>query len=162
NRIGNAVFSTDVGRPENYAAPSAPVHFPRIWNASWFTWVQYNGSIRQPMVRNAGEALGVLAWVNLTGGPKPLVTSSAQLDELFAVEKLLAGRQPDVEHGFTGLKSPKWPTEDVLPRIDTALAAKGAKLYENICQPCHLAPVSTPEFWRSQHWLAPNAAGERY
>ncbi len=161
NRIGNAVFSTDIGRPENYAAPSAPVHFPRIWNASWFTWVQYNGSIEQPMVRNAGEALGVLAWINLRGGQTPLFTSSAQLNELFELEKLLAGKQPDAEHGFTGLSSPKWP-KDVLPPIDTALATKGAKLYDDICRPCHLPAVTTPEFWKSERWLAPNAAGERY
>jgi hypothetical protein len=161
NRIGNAVFSTDLGRPENYAAPSAPVHFPRIWNASWFTWVQYNGSIEQPMVRNAGEALGVLAWVNLKGGQTPLFTSSAQLNEIFALEQLLAGKQPDAEHGFTGLNSPTWP-KDVLPPIDTALAAKGAELYQNICRPCHLPAVTTPEFWKSNRWLPPNAAGERY
>src|SRR5258708_21904717 len=113
------------------------------------------------MVRNAGEALGVLAWINLRGGQTPLFTSSAQLNELFELEKLLAGKQPDAEHGFTGLSSPKWP-KDVLPPIDTALATKGAKLYDDICRPCHLPAVTTPEFWKSERWLAPNAAGERY
>jgi hypothetical protein len=161
NRIGNAVFSTDLGRPENYAAPSAPVHFPRIWNASWFTWVQYDGSIEQPMVRNAGEALGVLAWVNLKGGQTPLFTSSAQLNELFALEQLLAGKQPDAEQGFSGLNSPKWP-KDILPPIDPARAAKGAELYASNCRPCHLPAVTTPEFWKSERWLPPNAAGQRY
>lgn len=161
NRIGNAVFSTDLGRPENYAAPAAPVHLPRIWNASWFTWVQYNGSIEQPMIRNAGEALGVLSWINLKGGQTPLFTSSVQLKELSDLEQLLAGKQPDAEHGFSGLNSPKWPN-DVLPPIDKARAAKGAELYENMCRPCHLPAVTTPEFWKSERWLPPNAAGERY
>ena len=55
NRIGNQVFSIDLKKPENYAGSSAPVHYPRIWNTPWFDWVQYNGSIMQPMVRNAGE-----------------------------------------------------------------------------------------------------------
>ena len=41
------------------------MHFPRIWNAPWFDWVQYNGSIQQPMVRNAGEALGVGAYLSV-------------------------------------------------------------------------------------------------
>ena len=50
--------SIDLNNPNNYASHSAPVHFPRIWNAPWFSWVQYDGSIMQPMVRNAGEALG--------------------------------------------------------------------------------------------------------
>ncbi|MBR1188574.1 hypothetical protein JQ558_06870 [Bradyrhizobium sp. AUGA SZCCT0160] len=53
NRIGNQVFSIDLKKPENYAGSSAPVHYPRIWNTPWFDWVQYNGSIMQPMVRNA-------------------------------------------------------------------------------------------------------------
>ena len=66
NRIGNQVFSLDLKKPENYRGSSAPVHYPRIWNTPWFDWVQYNGSIMQPMVRNAGESLGVSAELNLT------------------------------------------------------------------------------------------------
>ena len=41
NRIGNQVFALGVHNRDNYVATSAPVHFPRIWDASWFTWVQY-------------------------------------------------------------------------------------------------------------------------
>ncbi len=70
NRIGNQVFSIDLKKPENYAGSSAPVHYPRIWNTPWFDWVQYNGSIMQPMVRNAGESLGVSAELNLTDPSK--------------------------------------------------------------------------------------------
>ena len=57
------MFSLDLKNPKNYAAHSAPVHYPRIWNSPWFSWVQYNGSIEQPMVRNAGESLGVTAEI---------------------------------------------------------------------------------------------------
>ena len=68
NRIGNQVFGLFMG-PEagekNYAATTAPVNFPHIWTTPWFDWVQYNASIMQPMVRNAGEALGVSAFTNL-------------------------------------------------------------------------------------------------
>jgi hypothetical protein len=70
NRIGNTVCAVDLNDPANFVGYSAPVHYPRIWNASWFAWVQYNGSIQQPMTRNAGEALGVLAHVNLTGSTR--------------------------------------------------------------------------------------------
>ncbi|HEV3059838.1 MAG TPA: di-heme-cytochrome C peroxidase [Vicinamibacterales bacterium] len=161
NRIGNAVFALDLGRHENYRGPTSPVHFPRIWSASWFSWVQYNGSIEQPMVRNAGEALGVMAWLNVTGGQTPLFSSSVQLKALFELEALLAGKQPDAEHGFSGLRSPKWPNE-VLPKIDTDLAARGEALYTERCQGCHLPAVTKAEFWSSERWLPPNAAGERY
>jgi hypothetical protein len=36
NRIGNVVFAVDLNNPDNFVAYSAPVHFPRIWNAPWF------------------------------------------------------------------------------------------------------------------------------
>ena len=161
NRIGDAVFALDIDPSKNYVGTSAPVHFPRIWNDSWFTWVQYNGSIEQPMVRNAGEALGVGAAVTLTGPTSALFTSTVKVDHLYAIEQLLAGKQPDAQSGFTGLNSPKWPS-DVLPPINQNLAAQGAVLYRDRCQSCHLAPVTTPEFWSSSRWLPPNAAGERY
>jgi mono/diheme cytochrome c family protein len=162
NHIGNIVFSVDLNNePANYVAYTAPVHFPRIWNASWFEWVQYNGSISQPMARNAGEALGVGAKLNLTDGQKPLYSSSVDLKELFAMEQQLAGTPPPDASGFHGLTSPKWP-DKLLPPIDAALAAKGAGLYKEICQGCHLPPVSEPEFWNSDRWSAKNAAGERY
>src|SRR6202035_186578 len=94
--IGNTVFALDLDRHENFVAYSAPVHFPRIWNSSWFEWVQYNGSIEDPMTRNAGEALGVRAAVNLTGKNGPMFSSSVRVDMLDQMEKLLAGKPPDV------------------------------------------------------------------
>jgi hypothetical protein len=137
------------------------VHFPRIWNASWFDWVQYNGSIEQPMVRNAGEAMGVAAGVNFSVGTPGLYASTVRVDEITKMEQLLAGAQPDAEHGFSGLRPPKWP-ENILPPINKPLAAQGAALYQQLCQSCHLPPVDSAEFWASPKWQAPNAAGERY
>jgi hypothetical protein len=162
NRIGNEVFAVDLKYPGNYAALSAPVHFPRIWSASWFDWVQYNGSIEQPMVRNVGEALGVSSMVNLTSPRGGLYYSGVKVKTLFEMEQLLAGHpQPYETQSFNGLKSPKWPS-DILPPIDQKLAAVGADLYKENCQECHLPPPGTKEFWESPKWLPPNAAGERY
>jgi hypothetical protein len=160
SRIGNFVFSVDLdNNPANFVAYSAPVHFPRIWNSSWFEWVQYNGSIEDPMTRNAGEALGVRAAVNLTGNNGPLFSSSVRVDMLDQMEKLLAGRPPSFSTGFTGLNSPKWP-ENILPPINHGLAAKGAVLYKEICQPCHLAPVTEKEFWDSKEWISSDSSKE--
>jgi hypothetical protein len=161
NRIGNTVFALDLKQFDNYVGTSAPVHFPRIWNAAWFDWVQYNGSIEQPMVRNAGEALGVGTTISLLGGKKGLFNSGIEVQTLFEIEQLLAGKQPDASNGFTGLKSPKWP-EAILGQINSDLAAKGAALYKAICQGCHLPPVTSAEFWESKRWLPPNSAGERH
>ncbi len=168
NRIGNQVFSIDLDRPENYAGSSAPVHYPRIWDTAWFDWAQYNGSIGQPMVRNAGEALGTGASIVLAGAPSsaapltaPLFTSTVQVGTLFKMEQMLAGKQPDAANGFTGLVAPKWPA-DILGPLDQKLVERGAKLYDKICAHCHMAPVRSEAFWNPRHWTAPNKAGERY
>lgn len=166
NRIGNQVFSLDTKLEANYAPESAPVHFPRIWDASWFLWVQYDGSIEQPMVRNAGEALGVGTPVTLSGQPDQLFRSGVRVDALNDIEKMLAGHtQPDAQAGFTGLRAPRWQDarlRDVLPSVDTTLAARGQQLYASVCQECHLAPVGTPAFWASDRWTRLDAAGPRF
>ncbi len=160
NRIGNQVFSLDLKNPKNYAAHAAPVHFPRIWDAPWFNWVQYDASIMQPMIRNAGEAMGVTAELNLINEKKPLFSSSVQVQTLYEMEQMIMGNQPTLEAGFSGLASPKWP-KDILPPIDEKLAAEGGVLYARHCQGCHLPPVGTKEFFESKRWLEPNAVGLR-
>jgi hypothetical protein len=163
NRIGNQVFGLDLGkegRENNYEPTSAPVNFPHIWDTSWFDWVQYNASIEQPMVRNAGEALGVSAPVNLTD-PSGLFTSGVQVRKLAEMEKQLAGDQPNEKDGFTGLNAPRWPN-DVLGPINGGLAAKGAELYRSLCTGCHLPPIGSKEFWQSKNWKAPSAFGQRH
>jgi mono/diheme cytochrome c family protein len=158
NRIGNQVFSVDLNNPDNYAGSSAPVHYPRIWNTPWFDWVQYNGSIMRPMVRNAGESLGVSAELNLTDPSKGLFKSSVNVKVLHEMEQMIAGDPPSAESGFSGLKSPKWPA-DILPSIKPELAARGAELYKTHCQECHRPPVSNvKEFFdfNNKEWWTTN------
>ncbi|MBR1146629.1 di-heme-cytochrome C peroxidase [Bradyrhizobium sp. AUGA SZCCT0431] len=161
NRIGNQVFSIDLKKPENYAGSSAPVHYPRIWNTPWFDWVQYNGSIMQPMVRNAGESLGVSAELNLLDPSKGLFKSSVNVDSLNEMEQMIAGNPPSLEKGFSGLKSPRWPS-DILPPIDEKLAAQGGELYKVHCQECHRPPVSTKAFFdfNNKDWWTKNEIGQ--
>jgi mono/diheme cytochrome c family protein len=147
NRIGNQVFSIDLKNPDNYAGSSAPVHYPRIWNTPWFDWVQYNGSIMRPMVRNAGESLGVSSELNLTDPSKGLFKSSVNVQSLYDMEEIVRGKNPpNPKDGFSGLQSPKWPA-DILPPIDQALAAKGAELYKDRCQGCHRPPITSEAFY---------------
>ena len=131
---------------KHFVAYSAPVHFPRVWYASWFEWVQYNGSIQQPMIRNAGEALGVRATINFPVAKDQLPTSSVQVNTIFELEQSLAGvKLPNAEEGFTGLTAPIWP-ENILPPIDTALAAKGATLYQAHCRAATCPLLLIPTF----------------
>jgi hypothetical protein len=163
NRIGNRVFAQDMEIERNYVPLTAPVAFPHIWDTHWFSWVQYNGSIEQPMVRNAGEAMGVGAVTNFDDHPTPRFTSTIPVGTLYRwIEQPLRGEtQPTAARQFTGLTSPRWP-EQVLGRFDSERAAAGAALYRQRCQGCHLPAPNTDEFWTGNHWLAPNSAGERY
>ena len=143
NRIGNQVFALDPERYGNYVNINAPVTYPHIWTSSWLNWVQYDGSIMQPLIRNAGEAMGVTAELNFTA-PKGegRFATSIPMDNLHWIEQALAGQdEPLVAKKFTGLNAPAWP--DSFPPIDKAKAAKGAALYKNICSHCHL-PALTP------------------
>lgn len=169
NRIGNLVFFADllgseVDAIENYAPTDAPVNFPHIWDTSWFDWVQYDASIMQPMVRNAGEALGVSARINLINPDRTLFDSSVQVGEIDAMERLLAGDDPLAdEPGFKGLRAPIWP-EEVLGKIDVEKKEKGRALYQELCVKCHLPPVDDPDgrFWDDKYWWTPKGAKGRY
>jgi hypothetical protein len=157
-RIGNQVFGADMLKPENYAQANAPVRFPQVWDASWFTWVQYNSSIADPLVRNIGEALGVRAIAKLYGPEAKLFQSSVKMEGLKKLEDLLAGETP-----YSGLRSPQWPT--VFPALDRAKVAKGAALYAQHCAGCHLPSAeelqmdlqsAAPKYWES------NGQGKRF
>src|SRR5690606_25631749 len=62
--IANTAFG-DPLVPGNYQVADAPVSYPYLWNIWKFDWVQYNGSVSQPLARNVGEAMGVGAVLRL-------------------------------------------------------------------------------------------------
>jgi hypothetical protein len=134
--IGNRVFVA-LGN-ENLIVPDAPVNFPPLWDTAWFDWVQYNASIRMPMVRNIGEALGVGAPVNLDERKGPLFASTVNVRNLHLMEDQLGGRAE-----LTGLRSPKWNETGLaeLYPLDRAWVDRGATLYTKYCQHCHLPPM---------------------
>jgi mono/diheme cytochrome c family protein len=148
-RIGNQVFAVDMKNAANFAPANAPVRFPQIWDASWFTWVQYNSSISDPLVRNVGESLGVRAAAKLYGPDAQAFGNSVYIDGLKELEWLLSGPAP-----YQGLRAPSWPL--VFPPLDTNKVARGAELYKADCQPCHLPPAeelvadmkkAQPDYW---------------
>jgi hypothetical protein len=145
-RIGNFVFGTELNNNKNLAVGNGPVNYPPIWDASWMDWVQYNGSIQQPMGRNVGEALGVRSRINLLGYPGAQLQNTIRVDNLHEIETLLGGDAPG-----KGVWSPKWP-EDILGKIDRGTAAKGETLYNELCLHCHKAPMNSDEGRKSEHW----------
>lgn len=143
-RIGNLVFGTEFD-DKNLRIADAPVKLPPLWDTSWFGLVQYNYSIQQPLMRNMGEALGVRARVNLKD-PAKLYQSSVDVENLWKMEAQLAGKTP-----FSGLGAPKWPA-DVFGPLDQAKVTRGAALYQQYCQKCHLPPVGSAELQQAQYW----------
>lgn len=172
NRIGNQVFFSDIydsSAPHsaaskaavgNIAPTDAPVNYPHIWSTSWFDWVQYDASIMQPMVRNAGESLGVRSAFNLTQ-PLGVYESTLLIRELYKMEDLIAGPDPRPAQRFSGLTAPKWP-EDVLGPIDQAKAKQGALLYAQHCAGCHLPATNSADFWSDRYWKPLPGAEGRY
>ncbi|HTB00236.1 MAG TPA: di-heme-cytochrome C peroxidase [Bradyrhizobium sp.] len=175
NRIGNQVFATDMalsgvpGFDKNLVARNAPVSFPPIWTVPWLLWAQYDASIEQPLIRNAGEALGVSALLNFSpDAPRDtLFRSSVETANLIRIEDMLRGANPPGPNrkSFGGLQSPKWPAaifpNDTAWKIDPARVVKGRALYGEICFECHLGPVDDPLFdaqfpdesiWKPEHW----------
>jgi mono/diheme cytochrome c family protein len=130
-RGGNFVFGTLPNLPDNLAVADAPVSYPALWDAPWFDWVQYNGSIRQPMGRNVAEAMGVRAIVKQGGEAEPIHRSSVRVQNIYDMEAALAGPAPG-----QGLRAPAWP-EDLLGPIDRAAAERGRGQFTQLCAGCH-------------------------
>lgn len=134
-RIGNTAFGDHL-TSANYQVGDAPVSYPYLWNIWKFDWVQYNGSVAQPLARNIGEALGVGAMAPLLSDmQEPLPPS-----ERFRTSVDIAGLQR-IEHALQKLRPPRWP-EDILGPIDRGQAARGESLFKQYCQECHGPHVS--------------------
>lgn len=134
-RISNTVFGYDLEEIHNLRVGDGPVSYPHVWDVNKLDWVQWNGSVRQPMARNVGEALGVFARLNLTD-PEKMYNSTVPVRNLAKIEDTLAK-----------LKAPKWP-EDIWP-LDYEKVAKGKKLFEENCVSCHgVKVIKGTDEWR--------------
>jgi cytochrome c5 len=129
-RIGNTAFGDHLV-PGNYQAGDAPVSYPYVWNIWKFDWVQYNGSVSQPLARNVGEALGVGAIAPLVSDMHEPLPSA----ERYRSTVDFAGLQR-IEHALHLLRPPRWPT-DIFGAIDEAKASRGEALFKQRCQGCH-------------------------
>ncbi|RON49644.1 di-heme-cytochrome C peroxidase [Pseudomonas frederiksbergensis] len=134
-RIANASFG-DAISPDNYRVANAPVDYPQLWDIWTFDWVQWNGSAQQPMARNIGEALGVGATLNFFDADGQPLSGDARYPSSVRVRDLNL-----IEETLQRLKPPAWP-EEVLGRVDKALAAQGRTLFAENCASCHVPRVN--------------------
>ena len=142
--IHNQVQSNILGIPENWRSAVAPVKSSFVWNIPQSSWAQWSGVLKDPVLRNVGEVLGVFAKIDLTSKTpaEGLFNSTVDLAGQLATEELLRRLAP-----------PPWP-EDILGKIDRAKAAKGKELFAGNCSGCH----ST---W-PHRWSEPKIAGKRF
>lgn len=130
DHIANTVFGDDLD-PDNYKVGNAPVSLPHLWDIWKFDWVQWNGSVGQPMARNVGEAIGVKARLALLGAdgralpPDQMYDSSVLIPELHCIETTLWKLRP-----------PPWDAT-LLPPVDPTKAARGRTLFADHCRHCH-------------------------
>jgi hypothetical protein len=144
SEIHNRLTSVAARIPENWVAGLAPTKPPSLWDAPQSAWVQWSGSVADALNRNATEAIGVFAKLDLVSKTpeEGLFESTLDLKGQIEIEKLLRRLAP-----------PKWP-EAVLGPIDQHKAAQGAALFVVNCSECHSV---------SPHrWSAPLANGKRY
>lgn len=138
-RIGNRVFGTRLQEPNNLHVANAPVNFPQLWDIWKFDWVQYDGSVAQPMSRNTGEALGVGAlteFLKADGTPNPAPGKWATSVHFENLEK--------IETQLQSLKAPRWPRH-ILGEVDMNRAKRGRSLFAENCASCHAPrPVLPP------------------
>lgn len=138
-RGGNLIVGTGLGVNANLVVADAPVSYPHLWGTPFFDWVQWNGSISQPLARNIAEALGVDTPVILKGGnPAEFFKSEVNIKNLFLLEETLKKLEP-----------PRWP-EELLGPIDQAKATQGAALYKQHCAACHEGKLTTPNEFGKQ------------
>ena len=129
------------------------VSFPPLWDTPSLLWVQYDASIFNELVRNAGESLGVTAKINMTGAdPGRHFSSSIQLATMAEMEKMLRGADPLAGKAFNGLTAPKWSdAAKIFGKgagwdLDDAKVDRGRDLYRTFCVECHRGPVQDAKF----------------
>jgi cytochrome c5 len=129
-RIANNVFATNLNS-SNYRVANAPVSYPPLWDIWKFDWVQYTGSVAQPMARNIGQSLGTGAQYDLVDEyGRPIDTAvdfhtSAKIASMVKIEETLRT-----------LKPPVWDERLFGPRNDQRYL-EGKKLFKSLCYHCH-------------------------
>jgi hypothetical protein len=145
--ILNEVCHTALEIDENREVPDAPVSYPFLWDTPMLDWVQWNGSVDNPIARNVGEVMGVFGQLTLTKDPpENQFNSTANILNLFRLEEQLKQ-----------LRAPAWP-EKQLGTIDRDMAAQGEALYVANCAKCHSIRDESGNF----PMTPPNALGWRF
>ncbi len=130
-RGGNTLLSALVdnepqvpfGHGDNRMVANASVSMPHIWWAWDYLWVQWNGSIMQPLARNIAAV--TTAGRRLSFGSKAAYQSDVDIAILSQLEDRSRKITP-----------PRWPEE--FGGLNESAALAGKKLYGDLCVHCHV------------------------
>lgn len=134
-RAGNSLYSNL--DHDNYRYVNAPVSIPPLWNIQHYDWVQWSGSIQNPLARNIAQIIGIGAGLfedkGFLDNPATRFASSLDVKGLTELETLTETIRP-----------PHWP-EAIFGAIDLPRATAGKALYKARCKHCHVPkPLETP------------------
>src|SRR5690349_747194 len=126
--------------PDNFWPADAPVSFPALWGAYDYMWVQWNGSINQPMARNISQAITGSRRMEYDDPADPY-KSTINVEILHQLELLMRKLTP-----------PHWPQgrfekaeDNKAFEIDLATATKGKALFKDRCAGCHVPSYAKPD-----------------
>jgi mono/diheme cytochrome c family protein len=120
----DAIRRLQLVSPEPNGGPSK---LPALYHQRRREWAQFDGSVRNPLTRNAIAALGVGAT------PKNLQVPDILASIVQSFGYVLALDGP--------------PNGKVFPTIDTASASRGREIYEDYCSSCHGSPGRSSGEW---------------
>ena len=151
-RIGNTAFGDHLSA-SNYQIGDAPVSYPYLWNIWKFDWVQYNGSVAQPLARNVGEALGV-------GAIAPLICDTAEPLLPTGALPQFGGHRRSWSHRARAAAAAPAALAGGNPRRHRSRQGRARQaLFMRRCQECHGPHVAEPA---RQQASAPLKPSERY
>ncbi|MBL4845083.1 MAG: c-type cytochrome [Planctomycetes bacterium] len=114
----------------NLTIANGPVRLPHMWGITKLNWVQYNGSITQPLGRNLAAAMASGATPIVTTPTDPdLYKTGADIRVLHEAEKARAA-----------IAAPKWPGF-----IEARQWRRGRRLYRQNCASCHDLGMTAPD-----------------
>lgn len=137
--IQNAVAAFALHDFSNSNPPIAPVSYPFLWGTPQSDVVQWNGAAANrafigPIVRNAGEVVGVFGGLSIDKAPWWKRWFLRQPNRYSATVNMIS--LGHLESWITDLRSPQWP-EDILPPINRTKADAGWEIYQTNCSDCH-------------------------